>query len=115
MKRADDQRQFTPYERNAEPLLPRARFLRRLAGHVLVACGILAIALAIGMVGYRLTEGCSWIDAFLNASMILGGESCSVELDIRGLFDFAPASSDFSVTSSRSIRCPEPTEKGIVQ
>jgi hypothetical protein len=25
------------------------------------------------MVGYRLTEGMGWLDAFLNASMILGG------------------------------------------
>jgi hypothetical protein len=33
----------------------------------------LAGSLAIGVLGYRLLEGLSWIDAFLNASMILGG------------------------------------------
>ena len=26
------------------------------------------------MVGYRVTEGLSWVDAFLNASMLMGGE-----------------------------------------
>ena len=27
----------------------------------------------MGMVGYRLLEGLPWIDAFLNAAMLLGG------------------------------------------
>ena len=31
------------------------------------------LALGIGVVGYRVTEGMSWIDALLNASMILTG------------------------------------------
>jgi hypothetical protein len=30
-------------------------------------------SLFIGMVGYHVLEGVSWIDAFLNASMLLGG------------------------------------------
>jgi hypothetical protein len=29
--------------------------------------------LFIGMLGYHASEGFSWIDAFLNASMLLGG------------------------------------------
>jgi hypothetical protein len=27
----------------------------------------------VGIVGYRLSEGMSWIDAFLNAAMLMGG------------------------------------------
>lgn len=34
---------------------------------------MIAIALAIGMIGYRLTEGMDWLDAYLNAAMLLGG------------------------------------------
>ena len=54
-------------------LLPAGGFARRLAGHALVALGILAVALGMGAVGYRTTEGMPWLDALLNASMILGG------------------------------------------
>jgi hypothetical protein len=31
------------------------------------------MSLSIGMVGYHILEGLSGIDAFLNASMLLGG------------------------------------------
>ncbi len=61
------------YEHHREPLLPRARYLRRLGGHVLAALALLTFALGIGVLGYRGTEGMPWIDALLNASMILGG------------------------------------------
>ena len=48
-------------------------FLRRLARSALVATGFILCSLVIGMLGYRVTEGLSWVDAFLNASMILTG------------------------------------------
>jgi hypothetical protein len=38
-----------------------------------VALLIDAGSLAVGVVGYHVFEGLSWIDALLNASMILGG------------------------------------------
>ena len=31
------------------------------------------VSLLIGMLGYRLLEGLSWLDAFVSASMLLGG------------------------------------------
>lgn len=34
---------------------------------------LIAGSLFLGMAGYHLIEGLSWIDAFLNASMLLGG------------------------------------------
>jgi NhaP-type Na+/H+ or K+/H+ antiporter len=61
------------YEHHTQPLLPRARFLRRLALHGLAAGGVVAGALGLGVLGYHLLEGLPWIDALLNASMILGG------------------------------------------
>jgi hypothetical protein len=34
---------------------------------------LVAVSLAVGMAGYHVYEGLPWIDAFLNASMILSG------------------------------------------
>ena len=68
------------YEQRGAPLAPRAVFLRRVAGHVLgFGCGVL-VALVIGMTGYHWTEGMPWIDAYLNAAMILGGMGPAGEL-----------------------------------
>lgn len=61
------------FERRNEQLLPRAAFLRRLARHVIIALGILAGSLAIGVMGYHVLEGLPWVDALLNAAMLLGG------------------------------------------
>ena len=61
------------YERLTQPVLAWPEFLRRIARHYL--WGLLAIAVAdgIGMLGYHVLAGLDWIDAFLNASMILAG------------------------------------------
>ena len=61
------------YEHFRQPLISRAAFFLRLAWHVLIALGIVLVSLAIGIVGYHEFEGLSWIDATVNASMILGG------------------------------------------
>src|SRR5262245_60020018 len=62
------------YEPRTEPLLPHAEYLRRQAWHVLMALGTLLLSLLAGMAGYRYLEGLGWMDAFLNAAMLLGGE-----------------------------------------
>jgi len=62
-----------PYERRRARPVPRRAFLRRLAAHGGVALALLAVSLAIGMWGYARFEGLAWRDAFLNASMLLGG------------------------------------------
>ncbi|MGH8124435.1 MAG: hypothetical protein ACREPK_01115 [Rhodanobacteraceae bacterium] len=65
---------FLRYERRGEPLLPWRKFVLRRIGRTLAACSaVIVVSLVIGMLGYRLTEGMDWLDAFLNASMILGG------------------------------------------
>ena len=61
------------YEHHSDPLLPRAEFAWRVAGHLLVAMAILGPSLGMGVLGYHLTEDLGWIDSLLNASMILGG------------------------------------------
>ncbi|MGY4515450.1 hypothetical protein [Lysobacter sp. HA18] len=61
------------YEHRGRPPLTRAQFLRRIGKHVLVASALLALSLGIGMVGYMAFESLTPTDAFLNASMLLGG------------------------------------------
>jgi hypothetical protein len=61
------------YESRHQPPLPRAAFVQRLVVHLAAALGLLAASLAIGMFGYVFFEGFSWIDAFLNSAMLLGG------------------------------------------
>ena len=61
------------FEHNYEPLLPRRQFIRRQGRYAAAALLMVVAAWAIGILGYRLLEGMSWIDAMLNAAMILGG------------------------------------------
>lgn len=61
------------YEHRSEPLLPRRLFVRRLLLHALLAGALMGGSLLAGVVGYHLTEGFPWLDALVNASMILGG------------------------------------------
>lgn len=53
--------------------MTRVEFAWRVVRHVSFAFGVVAVALGIGIVGYRYIARFSWIDALLNASMILGG------------------------------------------
>lgn len=61
------------YEHHTHGLLAWPDFLSRAAGHFLVASLILLFSVAAGTVGYHLLARLPWVDAFLNASMILSG------------------------------------------
>ncbi len=61
------------YESGREAPLTWAAFVRRLLGHGAFALGLIAVSLVVGMFGYRWFEHLSWVDAFLNAAMLLGG------------------------------------------
>lgn len=61
------------YEHRRSPLLSRRRFLERLWRHALLVAALVAVSLAIGTLGYVHYAGFGRIDAFLNASMLLGG------------------------------------------
>ena len=49
------------------------QFLQRMGWSLLAGGGLIAISLLIGILGYHSLGGLSWIDAFLNASMIMSG------------------------------------------
>ena len=61
------------YEHRTHRLLPREKFIRRVGAHAIVALAILLFGLGIGVFGYHYLAHLDWIDALLNASMILGG------------------------------------------
>jgi hypothetical protein len=61
------------FEHRKQPLLPRRAFYARLARSGGVAGSIIGLSLALGMTGYHFLEHMSWLDAFVNAAMILSG------------------------------------------
>jgi hypothetical protein len=61
------------YEHKHDPLLPAAKFKRRLVHHASIAMGIVTGSLAMGVIGFHFLSDLAWIDALLNASMLLGG------------------------------------------
>jgi hypothetical protein len=61
------------YEHRKERPLSRSEFLLRMGKHFAAASLVLAGSLFGGMAGYVYFERLPWLDAFLNASMLLGG------------------------------------------
>lgn len=61
------------YEHHKQPLASKKVFAQRLTRNGLIGLMLLAFSLGVGMLGYHFLENLSWIDALLNASMILGG------------------------------------------
>jgi hypothetical protein len=61
------------YEHRLQPLLPWPLFLRRAVVNIILAAGTIIVVDGIGTVGYHAAAQLPWVDAFLNASMILGG------------------------------------------
>lgn len=61
------------FERKTEPLLPFRAFMGRLATSAALGLAIVAVSLLAGMLGYHFLVSLGWMDAFLNAAMLLGG------------------------------------------
>ena len=61
------------FEHRTKPLLPRKLFYRRLVRHAALGIAVVVVSLGIGMIGYHAFEKLPWIDAFVNAAMILSG------------------------------------------
>ena len=61
------------YEHRGHRPISHRAFAWRLAAHFAVAQLVVLVALGIGMAGYAGLEHLSALDAFLNASMLLGG------------------------------------------
>lgn len=61
------------FEHRKQPLLTPGEFLIRQLIYLLVAFGIIAGSLAMGILGYHFFENLPWIDSLVNAAMLLGG------------------------------------------
>ena len=61
------------YEARSRHPISRPHFMRRMVLHFAAATGLILVSLLIGMVGYVRFEHLKWLDAFLNAAMLLGG------------------------------------------
>ncbi len=73
MTRKKNSRNAWVFEKRSEKLLGTRDYLLRQAIFICIALGFLIFSLAVGMMGYHYLVNMSWLDAFLNASMIMGG------------------------------------------
>lgn len=72
------------YESRKDALISKAAFLRRLSHSFLVVLLLIGVSLGVGMIGYSYFEKLPPTDAFLNASMILGGMGPVAEVTTEG-------------------------------
>jgi hypothetical protein len=72
--------EFYMFEKKHQPLASKHHFLKRVLGSAAIAFAIIGISLIGGVVGYHHFEGMSWLDAYVNASMILSGMGPLTEL-----------------------------------
>jgi hypothetical protein len=84
------------YEHKKKPLLPAKQFYQRLLWNFVIACTIIFISLGIGVSGYMSLAHLSFVDALLNASMILSGMGPVNILDTQSAKYFASFYSLFS-------------------
>ncbi len=61
------------FESKNQPVISKRRFYKRLARSFAAGLGLVAGSLAMGVAGYCGFEQMGFIDAFLNASMIMSG------------------------------------------
>ena len=61
------------FEHYSKPVLPSNQFLKRVARYLGFTILLLGFSLSLGVVGYHYLDELSWLDALLNASMILAG------------------------------------------
>ena len=61
------------YEHKHQPLAPLKVYRRRQLSSAAAGGAVLGVSLAVGVTGYHWFGGLAWLDALVNASMILGG------------------------------------------
>ena len=61
------------FEHKTEPLAPRRVFFTRVLLSILLSLLVIALSLGLGTWGYHSLGALAWIDALLNAAMILTG------------------------------------------
>ena len=79
------------FEHKSMPLLPRSEFIKRMIFFALLSAGSVIFSLFMGMIGYRIFDNFSWVDAFVNAAMLMGGMGPVNELHTDAVKIFAGA------------------------
>jgi len=69
------------FEHKRQKLATRAAFAQRVVRSLLSGVALIAASLAVGIAGYMIFAHLSFVDAFLNAAMILGGMGPVATLD----------------------------------
>lgn len=83
-------------EAHSRDLLPRRIFLRRFSRNLLYGFVIIVVSLLLGMWGYSYFEKMTWVDAYVNAAMILSGMGPVSTLQTEGGKVFAGTYAIFS-------------------
>jgi hypothetical protein len=91
------------FEHRTKPLLPRKVFYQRLVRHAVLGVAVIVGSLTVGMVGYHGFEKMTWVDAFVNAAMILSGMGPVATLQTDGGKIFAGCYALFSGISLIAI------------
>ena len=84
------------FEKHSQQLAPRWMFLGRILRSMFVSGALIMVALILGVSGYHWIARLNWIDALLNASMILGGMGPVDQLQTSAAKLFASAYALFS-------------------
>jgi hypothetical protein len=84
------------YENKNQKLISKKKFQSRVFANVRWFLLLLGGALFIGMAGYHILGGFSWIDSFTEACMILGGMGPVEKLDNNAVKIFAGCYAIFS-------------------
>jgi hypothetical protein len=86
----------TGFERRGQPVASRRTFVRRMLIAMALWTLLTTLGLAIGIAGYAGFENMSFVDAFVNAAMILSGMGPLGELKTTGGKIFAGSYAIFS-------------------
>ncbi|MBS1492051.1 MAG: hypothetical protein JST55_00990 [Bacteroidetes bacterium] len=84
------------YENKNQKLISKAKFKSRVFRNARWFLMLLGSALFIGMLGYRILGGFSWVDSFTEACMILGGMGPVKDMDNSAVKIFAGIYAIFS-------------------
>lgn len=84
------------FEHHSSALLPRGRFLRRVARFAALSACVVGFSLGLGTIGYHRLGRLSWLDSLLNAAMILSGMGPVDRLDAQAGKLFATGYALFS-------------------
>lgn len=61
------------FEHRSQPILPFDKFIKRILRYTFFSMVLIGVSLGIGVAGYHYINELPWLDALLNASMILTG------------------------------------------